>query len=197
MSETRRLVAQRLAEAQATYAALGAEFAAVVEQAADLAVQALHRPGGGVYLAGNGGSAADAQHWAAELVGRYLVDRPPLNAHALTVNSSNFTALVNDYPPDEVFERQVRAHVRAGDLFVAISTSGNSANILRAAAAARSAGGKVLGVTGRGGGKLAPLCDVVFVAPSKDTPRIQEAHLLFGHCFCEVIEKAFTPPARG
>lgn len=197
MSEGRRLVAQRLAEAQATYSALGADFAATVEQAAALAIQALRRPGGGVYLAGNGGSAADAQHWAAELVGRYLVDRPPLNAHALTVNSSNFTALVNDYPADEVFERQVRAHVRAGDLFVAISTSGNSANVLRAAAAARAAGGKVVGVTGRGGGKLAALCDVVFIAPSQDTPRIQEAHLLFGHCFCELIEKAFTPPARG
>ena len=197
MSAGRRLVAQRLAEAQAVYAALGADFAAAVERAADFAIEALRRPGGGVYLAGNGGSAADAQHWAAELVGRYLVDRPPLNAHALTVNSSNFTALVNDYPPDEVFERQVRAHVRAGDLFVAISTSGNSPNILRAAAAARGAGARVVGVTGRGGGKLAPLCDAAFVAPSKDTPRIQEAHLLFGHCFCELIEAAFTPPARG
>lgn len=197
MPDGRRLAAQRLAEAQATYAALGAAFAATVARAADLAIAALRRPGGGVYLAGNGGSAADAQHWAAELVGRYLVDRPPLNAHALTVNSSNFTALVNDYPADEVFERQVRAHVRAGDLFVAISTSGNSANVLRAAAAARAAGGKVLGVTGRDGGKLAPLCDVAFIAPSADTPRIQEAHLLFGHCFCELIEKAFTPPARG
>ncbi len=193
----RALVEQRLREAQAAYAALGAGFAETVEKAAEMAVAALQRPSGGVYLAGNGGSAADAQHWAAELVGRYLVERPPLNVHALTVNSSTFTALVNDYPPDEVFERQVRAHVHAGDLFVAISTSGNSPNILRAAAAARAHGAKVLGVTGRDGGKLAPLCDLTFIAPSADTPRIQEAHLLFGHCFCELIERAFTPPARG
>ncbi len=195
MPEGRQLVRQRLREAQATYAALDAGFADVVAQAAALAVAALRRPGGGVYLAGNGGSAADAQHWAAELVGRYLAERAPLNVHALTVNSSTFTALVNDYPPEEVFERQVRAHVREHDLFVAISTSGNSGNILRAASAARARGARVLGVTGRGGGKLPPLCDLVFIAPSADTPRIQEAHLLFGHCFCELIERAFIPPA--
>jgi D-sedoheptulose 7-phosphate isomerase len=191
------LVARRAREAQAVFAALDGAFARTVAAAAGLAVDALRRPGGGVYLAGNGGSAADAQHWAAELVGRYLTERQPLNVHALTVNSSTYTALVNDYPPEEVFERQVRAHVRAGDLFVAISTSGDSANVLRAVAAAKSRGAKVLGVTGRGGGKLAPLCDLAFVAPSGDTPRIQEAHLLFGHCFCELIERAFTPPARG
>lgn len=191
------LAARRAREASAVYAALGEGFARTVAAAAALAIAALRRPGGGVYFAGNGGSAADAQHWAAELVGRYLAERPPLNAHALTTNSSTTSALVNDYPPEEVFERQVRAHVRAGDLFVAISTSGNSANVLRAAAAARAAGAKVLGVTGRGGGKLPPLCDLAFVAPSDDTPRIQEAHLLFGHCFCELIEREFTPPARG
>lgn len=191
------LVARRVREARATFAALDEEFARVTASAAELAIVALRRPGGGVYLAGNGGSAADAQHWAAELVGRYLTEREPLNVHALTVNSSTYTALVNDYPAEEVFERQVRAHVRAGDLFVAISTSGNSANVLRAVAAAKARGARVVGVTGRGGGKLAPLCDVAFVAPSADTPRIQEAHLLFGHCFCELIERAFTPPARG
>ena len=191
------LVARRVREARATFAALDEEFARATAAAAEFAIAALRRPGGGVYLAGNGGSAADAQHWAAELVGRYLTEREPLNVHALTVNSSTFTALVNDYPPEEVFERQVRAHVRGGDLFVAISTSGNSANVLRAVAAAKARGARVVGVTGRGGGKLAPLCDVAFVAPSADTPRIQEAHLLFGHCFCELIERAFTPPARG
>ncbi len=190
------LVAQRLREAQSVYSALGAEFAQLVSRAADLAITALKRPGGGVFLAGNGGSAADAQHWAAELVGRYLTEREPLNVHALTVNSSTYTALVNDYPAEEVFERQVRAHVRAGDLFVAISTSGNSTNILRAAEAAQRAGAKVVGVTGRGGGKLASRCDLAFVAPSQDTPRIQEAHLLFGHCFCELIERAFTPTSQ-
>jgi D-sedoheptulose 7-phosphate isomerase len=190
--QTAPVVARRLKEAQAVYAALGEDFVGVVERAAELAITAL-RSGGGVYLAGNGGSAADAQHWAAELVGRYLTEREPLNVHALTVNSSTYTALVNDYPPDDVFERCVRAHVREGDVFVAISTSGNSENILRAVAAAKARGAMVLGVTGKDGGKLAPLCDEAFIAPSKDTPRIQEAHLLFGHCWCELVEAAFTP----
>ncbi|MDA1259958.1 MAG: SIS domain-containing protein [Planctomycetota bacterium] len=191
------LVARRAREARDVYASLGDEFARVTAAAAALAITALRRPGGGIYLVGNGGSAADAQHWAAELVGRYLCEREPLNVHALTVNASTYTALVNDYPAEEVFERQVRAHLRAGDLLVAISTSGNSLNVLRAVAAAKARGAQVLGVIGRGGGKLAPLCDLAFIAPSADTPRIQEAHLLFGHCFCELIERAFTPPARG
>ncbi len=156
-----------------------------------MAIRAL-REGGGVYLLGNGGSAADAQHWAAELVGRYLAERPPLNVHALTVNSSTTSALVNDYPPEEVFQRQVRAHMRKGDVLVAISTSGNSANVLLAVEAAREKGAQVVGVTGEGGGALAPLCNVVFRAPSADTPRIQEAHLFFGHCFCELVENAFS-----
>lgn len=186
------LLARRLAEARACYAALGPEFAQAVAQAADLAVAAL-RAGGGIFLAGNGGSAADAQHWAAELVGRYLAERPPLNAQALTVNPSAYTALVNDYPPEEVFARQVRAHLRAGDLFVAISTSGSSRNIVRAAAAARERSAKVLGVTGRSGGALAALCDLVVRAPSDETPRVQEVHLLFGHLWCELIERAFLP----
>lgn len=194
MSDATAVVARRLEEAQQTYSALGADFIAVVERAAALGIAAL-LGGGGIYLAGNGGSAADAQHWAAELVGRYLTERDPLNVHALTVNSSTYTALVNDYPPEEVFERCVRAHVRAGDVFVAISTSGNSENILRAVAAAKARGAKVIGVTGKDGGKLAPLCDACFIAPSQDTPRIQEAHLLFGHCWCELVEASFTPSA--
>lgn len=190
-SEPDAILHQRLKEAQQTYLALGDSFVDAVKQAANLAIDAL-RGEGGVYLAGNGGSAADAQHWAAELVGRYLLEREPLNVHALTVNSSTYTALVNDYPAEEVFERQVRAHVRTGDVFLAISTSGNSENILRAVAAARRQGAKIVGVTGKDGGKLRFLCDVVFIAPSSDTPRIQEAHLLFGHCFCEIVEAAFA-----
>jgi len=181
------LLSRRLAEAQAAYAALGPEFLGVVERAAEMALQTL-RAGGGIFLAGNGGSAADAQHWAAELVGRYLKDRAPLDVQALTVNSSAVTALVNDYPPEALFERQVRAHVKSGDLFVAISTSGRSENVLRAARAAHGLGARVLGVTGWDGGPLAPLCDLVVCAPSQDTPRIQEVHLLFGHLWCELIE---------
>ncbi len=192
MTEDRELLLKRLREAQATFAALDAAFLDAVEGAAALAVAAL-RSGGSVYLVGNGGSAADAQHWAAELVGRYLAEREPLDVHALTVNSSTYTALVNDYPAEEVFERQVRAHVRAGDLLVAISTSGNSPNVLRAVEAAHARGAKVVGVTGKGGGRLAPLCEVAAIAPSDDTPRIQEAHLLFGHLWCELVERAFTP----
>lgn len=185
------LVRQRLLEAQKTYQALGEDFICAVDDAAALAIATLKR-GGGVYLIGNGGSAADAQHWAAELVGRYLTEREPLNVHALTVNSSTFTALVNDYPPEEVFERQVRAHVRQGDVLIAISTSGTSANILKAVDAAQKQGAQVVAVTGKDGGDLAPLAEVSFVAPSHDTPRIQEAHLLFGHCFCELVEAAFS-----
>jgi len=186
------LIRQRLNQAQQTYSALGDDFVEVVDAAAQLGIEALQRTRGAIFILGNGGSAADAQHWAAELVGRYLTERDPLNVHALTVNSSTFTALVNDYPPEEVFERQVRAHVGPGDLLLAISTSGNSENVLRAVRAAKIRGAKVVGVTGKDGGKLAPACDLAFVAPSKDTPRIQEAHLLFGHCFCELVEAAFT-----
>ena len=190
-SDSDAILRQRLEQAQQTYLALGDDFIDVVKQAANLAIDAL-RGEGGVFLAGNGGSAADAQHWAAELVGRYLIEREPLNVHALTVNSSTYNALVNDNPAEEVFERQVRAHVRTGDVFVAISTSGNSENILRAVAAAKRQGAKVVGVTGKDGGRLRAQCDVVFVAPSDDTPRIQEAHLLFGHCFCEIVEASFA-----
>ena len=181
----------RISEAQATFAALSDSFIEVVEDAATCAIESL-KNGGAIYFVGNGGSAADAQHWAAELVGRYLRERQPLNAHALTTNSSAYTALVNDYPPEEVFERQVLAHVRANDTVFAISTSGNSENILRAVAAAEKVGAQVVGVTGRDGGKLLEHCGICFIAPSNDTPRIQEAHLFFGHSLCEIIEQAFV-----
>jgi len=189
-NSTKELLQKRLDQAVACFTALDSDFVDTVEAAADLAIAALRQPKGGVYLVGNGGSAADAQHWAAELVGLYLSERGPLNVHALTVNTSTLTALVNDYPPKELFERMVRGHVGDGDLLVAISTSGNSPNILAAVEAAHRAGAKVVGVIGKDGGKLAAMCDVSFIAPSNDTPRIQEAHLLFGHLFCELIEVA-------
>jgi D-sedoheptulose 7-phosphate isomerase len=181
----------RITEAQATFAALDDSFVEIVEDAAACAIESL-KNGGAIYFVGNGGSAADAQHWAAELVGRYLCERQPLNAHALTTNSSTYTALVNDYPAAEVFERQVLAHVRTNDTLFAISTSGNSENILRAVDAAEKLGAKVVGVTGKDGGKLAEQCELCFIAPSDDTPRIQEAHLFFGHSLCELIEQAFA-----
>ncbi len=193
----KELLRTRLEQAIACYSALDDEFLRVVEASAGLALDALRLPKGGVYLIGNGGSAADAQHWAAELVGRYLKERAPLNVHALTTNTSTLTALANDYPADQIFERMVRGHVGEGDLLVAISTSGNSQNILLAVKAAKNTGAKVVGVTGKDGGELAALCDEVFIAPSSDTPRIQEAHLLFGHMFCELIELGmFTAPAE-
>ena len=191
MTDPKALASARLAEARATYAELGDDFLEAVTTAARWAEETL-RAEGGVFLLGNGGSAADAQHWAAELVGRYLEDRRPLNVLALTTNSSTLTALVNDYPAEEVFERQVCAHVREGDLLVAISTSGESANVLRAVAAAKEQGARAFVVTGNGGGRLATACDAAFISSSSDTPRIQEAHLLFGHCWCELVERVFS-----
>ncbi len=189
MTDPKALARSRLVEAQAAYAELGDEFLEAVATAAEWAQDTL-RAGGGVFLLGNGGSAADAQHWAAELVGGYLEGGQPLNVLALTTNSSTLTALVNDYPAEEVFERQVRAHVGEGDLLVAISTSGESDNVLRAVAAAKEQGAKAFGVTGNGGGRLAAACNAAFISPSSDTPRIQETHLLFGHCWCELVERA-------
>jgi D-sedoheptulose 7-phosphate isomerase len=146
------------------------------------------RQGGTVYWCGNGGSAADAQHLAAELVGRFHFDRPPLRSHALTVNTSALTALVNDYPPEKVFERQVRGFLTEKDVFVGISTSGNSANICLAMDAAREAGAWTLAMTGQGGGLLAGKAHLAIRVPSKSTPRIQEGHILLGHTICELIE---------
>lgn len=143
---------------------------------------------GKMLLAGNGGSAADAQHIAAELSGRFYRDRAPLFAEALHVNSSYLTAVANDYGYEEVFARMVRAAGRPGDIFVGLSTSGNSPNVLKAAIAAREAGMTVIGMTGTDGGKLAGHCDFLLNVPASDTPRIQECHILLGHILCEIIE---------
>lgn len=146
------------------------------------------RHNGKILLCGNGGSAADAQHIAAELSGRFYKDRPPLYAEALHVNTSYLTAVGNDYGYDEVFARMVRAAGRPGDVLVAISTSGNSPNVVRAAQAAREIGMTVIGMTGAGGGQLAGISHHLLAAPSSDTPRIQECHILMGHILCELIE---------
>ena len=150
---------------------------------------ATYRRDGKILLCGNGGSAADAQHIAAELSGRFYKARPPLYAEALHVNSSYLTAVGNDYGYDEVYARMVRAAGRPGDVLVAISTSGNSPNVVRAAQAAREIGMYVIGMTGAGGGQLAALSHHLLAAPSKDTPRIQECHILMGHILCELIER--------
>lgn len=164
--------------------------------AVELCVESL-RAGGKVMFAGNGGSAADAQHWAGELVSRFYYDRPGLAAIALTTDSSILTAVGNDYGYDYTFARQIEALGQAGDVFIAISTSGNSPNILRAAQAARARGMHVLGFTGRGGGKLAPLADICFRMPSDETPRIQEGHEFIGHLLCALIESQMFPNDAG
>lgn len=142
-----------------------------------------------VLFCGNGGSAADAQHLAAELSGRYYFDRPPLFAEALHVNTSYLTAVGNDYGYEEIYARMLRAMGKEGDILVAMSTSGNSPNVLKAIAAAREKEMLVIGMTGMDGGKMANLCNILINIPSKDTPRIQECHMLLGHIVCEIVEK--------
>ncbi len=158
-----------------------------VERASMLAVETLKR-GNKILLCGNGGSAADAQHIAAELVGRYKIERGGLPAIALTTDTSILTAIGNDYGYDRIFDRQVEALVNEGDLFIGISTSGNSLNVLSALLLAKEMGAKTLGLSGRGGGKLNYACDINLVVPSDDTPRIQEMHILFGHTMCQIID---------
>jgi len=147
------------------------------------------REGRKILVAGNGGSAADAQHFAGELVSRFNFDRPALAAIALTTDTSILTAIGNDYGYDEVFARQIQALGVENDVFVAISTSGNSPNILRALTQAKRQGLTTIGLTGRTGGKMKPLCDVCICVPSNSTPRIQEGHLVLEHTICACIEE--------
>ena len=142
-----------------------------------------------VLLCGNGGSAADAQHIAAELSGRFYADREPLFAEALHVNTSYLTAVANDYSYSEVFSRLVKAKGRKGDVLIGISTSGNSENVINAINEANNLGLITVGMTGESGGKLINSCKYSIKAPSNDTPRIQEAHILIGHIICEIVEK--------
>ena len=151
---------------------------------------------GKILIAGNGGSAADAQHFAGELVSRFHFDRPALSAIALTTDSSILTAIGNDYGYEDVFARQIQAHGRSGDVFIAISTSGNSANILKAIQTAKAIGLVVIGLTGRSGGKMKDMCDVCLCAPSDSTPRIQECHLFFEHTLCACIEESLFGELR-
>lgn len=148
-----------------------------------------YRRGHKVLIAGNGGSAADAQHIAGELVSRFFFDRPGLAALALTTDSSILTAIGNDYGFEKLFSRQIEANGQPGDLFMAISTSGNSPNILMAIEASRKKGISVLGLTGRDGGRMASLCDCCLIVPSDSTPRIQEGHILIGHLVAAHVEQ--------
>lgn len=146
--------------------------------------------GGTVLFCGNGGSAADAQHLAAELVGRFKLERRPLPALALAANISSLTGIGNDYGYEMVFERQVYAFGRAGDVLVAISTSGKSQNVTRAAQAAKARGLRAIALTGSDGGSLKGVCDVSVVVPSSDVARVQEAHITIGHIWCDIVEKS-------
>jgi D-sedoheptulose 7-phosphate isomerase len=172
--------------------AADAELRQQIRQAVDMCVSAL-RSGRKILFAGNGGSAADAQHWAGELVSRFYYDRPGLPAIALTTDSSILTAIGNDYGYDYVFARQVEALGQAGDVLVAISTSGRSKNILRAVDAALERKMAVIGFTGAGGSELAQRSSLCFRIPSAETPRIQEGHEFIGHLLCGLIEQEIFP----
>lgn len=158
-------------------------------EASQLAVKTL-KNGNKILLCGNGGSAADAQHIAAELVGRYKTERRGLPAIALTTDTSALTAISNDYGYAKVFDRQVEALANKGDLLIGISTSGNSANILSAFKVAKDMGCNTLGMSGKNGGQMNEICDINLVVPSDDTPRIQEMHILIGHTLCQIIDNA-------
>jgi len=162
----------------------------LIRKCAEMITETLEN-GGKILICGNGGSAADAQHIAAEFVGRYETERRALSAIALTTDTSTLTALANDYGFEQVFARQVEALGSAGDLLIALSTSGNSPNVNTAVMSARRIGCKTIGLTGSEGKKLASLCDACILVPAKRTARIQEAHITIGHIWCEIVDAKF------
>lgn len=159
--------------------------------ASELAVETL-KNGNKILLCGNGGSAADAQHIAAELTGRYKTERRGLPGIALTTDTSALTAIGNDYGYDRVFDRQVESLANKGDLIIGISTSGNSGNVISALKVGKELGCKTLGFTGKNGGAMNEICDINLVVPSNNTPRIQEMHILFGHTICQIIDNELS-----
>jgi D-sedoheptulose 7-phosphate isomerase len=163
-------------------------LASAVSSAVDLMYSSMVA-GGQLLLAGNGGSAADAQHIAAELTGRFLIERRPFRALALHGNTSALTAVGNDYGYEQVFARELTAHARPGDVLLAISTSGNSSNILRAIEVARQGKVSVIGLTGGTGGQMRAACDICLCVPTNSTPRMQEMHITIGHTICELLEE--------
>lgn len=166
-------------------------MATPLEDASKLIVETL-KNGNKVLFFGNGGSAADAQHIAAELTGRYKTERRGLPGIALTTDTSALTAIGNDYGYDRVFDRQVEALAQKGDLLFGISTSGNSKNVINAFKVGQEKGCKIVGMSGRDGGEMNNYCDVNLVVPSNDTPRIQEMHILFGHTICQIIDNELS-----
>lgn len=182
-------IKQAIAESIAAKQLLLADEALLmrIQAAADVCIEAFER-GNRLWLCGNGGSAADAQHIAAELTGRFYRDRRALPAEALHVNGSYLTAVANDYSFDEVYARMIQGVAQAGDVLIALSTSGNSRNIVAAARAAQSRQITTIGFTGAGGGELRTHSNILLNVPATDTPRIQECHILLGHILCECIE---------
>ncbi|GAB6010891.1 D-sedoheptulose-7-phosphate isomerase [Viscerimonas tarda] len=169
-----------------------AQLITQIEQISDKIIDCF-RAGKSVYFCGNGGSAADAQHLAAELSGRFYYDRQPLSSDALHCNTSFLTAVANDYSFDEVYARLIKGIGHEGDILLGLSTSGNSKNILRAFDEGRKMGIFTIGLTGESGGKMREAADTCLCVPSADTPRIQEAHITIGHILCEIIESTLFP----
>jgi len=186
-----RYIAAQIAEAQRVMTAMLADktLSSTMEKAAQACITCMNQ-NGKILLAGNGGSAADAQHIAGEFVSRFAFDRPGLSAFALTTDTSILTAVGNDYGYEKLFSRQVQSHGKPGDIFIGYSTSGKSPNILRAFEEARSLGLVTIGLTGNRGGPMRELCDYLFEVPSSDTPKIQEGHLVLGHILCGLVENA-------
>lgn len=194
-----QFIGAEFAKAQENFRRM-AEDAALQRQIVDAVALCVHalRAGKKIFFAGNGGSAADAQHWAGELVSRFYFDRPGLPAIALTTDTSILTAIGNDYGYDYTFARQIEALGQSGDVFVAISTSGRSKNIMRAIHAAKDRDIAVIGFTGQGGGDMLEHSSICFRIPSDETPRIQEGHEFVGHLLCALIEsEMFERPTAG
>jgi len=191
----REEITAHLLEGAALRKKVAENFADVIEEMARIIIEGF-KAGARLCIAGNGGSAADAQHIAGELVGRFRYDREPLPALAITTDTSVMTAIANDYGFDEIFLRQVKAHLKKGDAFLAISTSGNSPNILRAAEYAKEVGAHVLVLTGGNGGKLAAAACKALVVPAEETWKIQEIHIAVGHILCGLIEDAIFPGGK-
>ena len=168
------------------------DFMDRIEKAAEIIIASL-RNGGKIHFCGNGGSAADAQHLAAELSGRFYYDRPPLNAEALHCNTSYLTAVGNDYGYEYIFSRLLRGTAKKGDVLIGISTSGNSKNIIEAYKACKEMGISIISMTGKTGGAMKEMSDLLLNVPSTDTPRIQESHIMIGHIICELVESAIFP----
>ena len=188
-SAVRKLLVQRTKELIYCLEQIGTngELLNSVDSAVQSMVLAL-KNGNHIYFFGNGGSAADAQHLTAEFVGRFMLERAALPATALTVNTSILTALGNDYDYSVVFSRQVEAYVRAGDICIGLSTSGNSLNVLAGMETAKAKGAKTIGITGQYGNKMKQVADICICLPSNDTPRIQEMTIFVGHIICEYVE---------